>query len=339
MKRALVLVLLIAAMFTVTAPANAANGDLQLGFASGSELGRLSPEDLDRQLQSAADVGATWVRVEMDWGDIEPEPGVFTWDSTDRVVASARAHGLQILGLLTYTPVWAQRGFVLPGSQQAAPADPNQFGNFAAAAASRYTDSIQTWEIWNEPNIAVFYGPSVDVRSYLQVLQAGYVRIHEIQPGATVLSGGLSNAQDVLPIGLSPVAFLNQLYALGGGAFLDGVAMHPYTTPGYAPDNANWTQMAAMHTTMQNNGDGGKQIWITEYGAPTGNIGSEQRQSDILTSALASANTVPFIARPMFIHSIRDGGTDPASPEANYGVLRKDFTPKQAFYTLQGMFS
>lgn len=339
MKRALVLVsLLLASTLLTFTPAHAADGDVQLGFASGSELSRLSQDDLDRQLAVAADAGAAWVRVEMDWSAIEPSPGQFQWESTDRVVASAQSHGLQVLGLLTYAPPWAQRGFVVPGAQQAAPANPAVFGNFAAAAATRYSTSVTTWEVWNEQNLALFYGPSVDVRSYVDLLAAAYQQIHRIQPGATVLSGGLSNGQDLLPMGLSPITFLDGMYALGGGAFLDGVGMHPYTTPDQAPESSYWTQMTAMHAVMERYGDGAKKIWITEYGAPTGDNGSEQRQSDILATAIASAQTVPYLAEPLFIHSIRDSGTDPSNPEANFGVVRSDFTPKLAYFTLQGVF-
>ncbi|MEW1878613.1 hypothetical protein AB0O58_02845 [Rhodococcus sp. NPDC080181] len=42
---------------------------------------------------------------------------------------------------------------------------------------------------------------------------------------------------------------------------------------------------------------------------------------------------------PVFVHSLRDSGTDPADPadpEQNFGLLRADFTHKSAFDVVRG---
>ncbi|WP_377450890.1 hypothetical protein [Rhodococcoides fascians] len=98
-------------------------------------------------------------------------------------------------------------------------------------------------------------------------------------------------------------------------------------------------QMHQAYVTMAANGDGGKKIWITELGAPTGNgpmAVSEDAQAAIIGSSLNKASTLPYIG-PVFVHSLRDSGTDPADSEQNFGLLRADFTHKPAFDVVRGL--
>ena len=39
---------------------------------------------------------------------------------------------------------------------------------------------------------------------------------------------------------------------------------------------------------------------------------------------------------PVFVHSLRDAGTDPADSEQNFGLLRADFTHKPTFDVVRG---
>ena len=85
-------------------------------------------------------------------------------------------------------------------------------------------------------------------------------------------------------------------------------------------------------------GDGGKKIWITELGAPTGNSPmavTEDAQAAIIGSSLSKASSLPYIG-PVFVHSLRDSGLDPADAEQNYGLLRFDFSHKPAFGVVRG---
>src|SRR4051794_37751255 len=50
---------------------------------------------LARDLDAVVATGAQWVRFDFDWQSAQPEPGRFNWGPIDRVVAGARARGLQ----------------------------------------------------------------------------------------------------------------------------------------------------------------------------------------------------------------------------------------------------
>lgn len=51
--------------------------------------------------------------------------------------------------------------------------------------------------------------------------------------------------------------------------------------------------------------------------------------------SLNEASTLPYIG-PVFVHSLRDSGTDPADAEQNIGLLRADFTHKPTFDVVRG---
>ncbi|MBY6413769.1 beta-galactosidase [Rhodococcus sp. BP-252] len=309
-----------------------------LGFSSGAPFVLLDDATLNNELVAGREVGASWVRIVVNWAAVETAPGVFDWSNTDRVVDAARAQGYSVLAVLAGTPAWAQGPIpsILPG---AVPVDPNTFGAFSGAAATHLGDRVDTYEVWNEPNIPSFFAP-VDASRYVGLLRAAYPAIHAGDPGATVIGGGLATTIDTGGWTVAPVTFLQQMYAAGAAGFMDALAMHPYTFPFTVENDPNgqWAQVDQAHGIMKANGDGGKKIWITELGAPTGNgpmAVTEDAQAAIIGSSLARASTLPYVG-PVFVHSLRDSGTDAFDAEQNYGLLRSDFSRKPSFAVVQG---
>src|SRR5947207_2526952 len=75
------------------------------------------------------------------------------------------------------------------------------------------------------------------------------------------------------------------MYANGAAGSFDAVGWHPYNYP-YGLGYANWSAWSQMSETspsarslMTANGDGGKQIWATEFGAPTGSASNEESEA------------------------------------------------------------
>ena len=84
-------------------------------------------------------------------------------------------------------------------------------------------------------------------------------------------------------------------------------------------------------------GDGRRQIWATEFGAPTGTTGyavSEAAQAQLVTDAFAALCAAPW-AGPAFLYSYRDDGTDPADFEHSLGLVRHDWSAKPAYRAYQ----
>ncbi|MDY6996156.1 MAG: cellulase family glycosylhydrolase [Actinomycetota bacterium] len=291
----------------------------------------LSPADLERELDAVAATGASWLRVLFDWNLIEPSKGQYQWAVVDRIVDAAAARDLRVLGNIAFTPGWA-RG---PQSFFTAPPDnPDDFGAFATAVVEHFGSRVSDWEIWNEPNLPLFWGFQGNAAPrYTELLKAAYVAIKDAQPSSTVVSAGLSRAVG----GHSPPSFMTQMYAAGAKGYFDAAAMHPYVFPGglaVDPENG-WSDVGRVREVMVANGDGGKKIWMTEFGAPTSDPGAEgvsqQQQARQITDILWAASELPY-SGPAFIYSIRDLDSGArGNREANFGaLLTSDWQPKVA---------
>lgn len=321
---------------TVTPSTAHAEDRPEIGISPGADLLWLSNSDLAAELDLYKATGMSWVRVDFDWPSIESRKGTFDWSSTDRVVNAANSRGLQILALPTYSPNWATS---VPGNTHAGPTSPADYATFVAKATARYAPlGVKAWEIWNEPNLNNFWAPKPNPAAYTALLKAAYPAIKAVDPTATVLAGALSPATDPADGSqVSPTVFTTKMYANGAKAHFDALSVHPYCYPAMPDDTttAGWNtfqQLPLIHDAMTANGDTAKQIWLTEYGAPTGTdtgAVSETTQAVLLTAGITAADTWPWTG-PLFFYGGRDRGTDPTDREQNFGFVRHNFTPKPA---------
>lgn len=331
----------------------------------GVVLGHFSawaPEaEIRADLDAIVAAGARWVAIDFDWPSIEPRPGVYSWDQggvggVDRAVRMARERGLDVLGLIVYTPEWA-RPAACTQSDKCPPADPQTYARFARRVVERYApQGVHHWQIWNEPNNSGFWKPRPDPRAYTNLLVAAYRQIKAADPSATVLAGGLSpGGSQPSRSHMSPSDFLTRIYLSGGGGSFDALAHHPYAfNDGSFPLNGHplngFVQTAFLHDVMAFVGDGRKKIWATEVGAPTGTAPgdsvSETMQVRILNEFLdgwdgwvnfrypdhrRAARDFGAFTGPAFWYQARDQGTDPRDREQNFGLLRHDGSPKPSY--------
>ena len=102
----------------------------------------MSNVDADRELDAVAKTRATWLRVLIDWHLVEPMPGAFDWGYVEHWINGPQQRGLNVLGLIAYTPDWARA----PGSYfSAPPVDPSTYAAFAAKVAQRYGDRVTNY--------------------------------------------------------------------------------------------------------------------------------------------------------------------------------------------------
>ena len=134
-------------------------------------------------LTSAA--GAKVARVQVAWVSVAPtdRPGSFNprdpadpsyrWTQVDAAVREAAGRNLAVVLMIFAAPSWAEGagnpGGVQPGSWRP---DPRALADFIAAAAQRYSGRfadpanpgsvlprVRRWQIWNEPNLAIYLAP------------------------------------------------------------------------------------------------------------------------------------------------------------------------------------
>lgn len=333
--KSVMIVLLLLVLCVVLAIASGATPPAsteRIGFSPGGSFVRQDPERVRVDLSRMAESGAGWVRIDVDWSEIESSHGVYDWGPTDRTITAAHDVGLEVIGLISYTPAWARP----PGTGPHHPSDDEAaFAAFAGTAAARYSTMVDTWEIWNEPNLATFWEPSPDAARYASLLVATSAVVRGADPGATILSGGLASVPDLPPARIDPVTFVDALYAAGAGPAFDGVSIHPYTypTPPSRSPRGMLLRLPSLQALMVQRGDAAKGIWITEFGSPTGDslrAVTPEQQAEALDDAFLLVRSYPWV-RSFLVYSLRDAGRNRNDVEQNFGLRTVGDDPKPAW--------
>ncbi len=330
------------------APAQASAG-MPVGVVPDLTWG-ISRSNMDRTVKAMSDAGVKWARVNVSWSGVEPAKGQLNtgWLSEiDYAVDALRTAGIQVLmPFADGVPYWASGD---PAKYRDAwgehwnkywkPLYAPDYGAFVATMVNRYkVKGVHTFEIWNEPNSVWFWPSGPRAAHYLPMLRSGYRSAKFADPSATVVLGGLAK---------NDYTFLQALYAAGGRAYFDVVAVHPYTgavDPTKCWNEPGTTRLAKnalcgieeIYKTMTANGDGAKSIWVTEIGWSTTSVlygVTEAVQADYLTKAMAKLRSYPYVGAA-FWYNFRNtwwSKDDPLSLNANYGLLRTDFSPKPAY--------
>ncbi len=315
---------------------------LAIGVSFGERLTRASPEEMTAALDDVVALGAGWVRLDVSWPTIQPASAAeHDWAALDRVVAAVQERDLQVLGILTWSAPWVRdagcESFTCP------PASAASYAVFAGEVAQRYRGRIAAYEIWNEPNLDLFW-VSPDPARYRELLTGASLALQQGDPQADVLLGGLA-ANDRREGVVDAGDFLRVACAGGACRDLDGIAYHPYTYPRTPTDPAvetPWQRMSrstrqgpALDVLMRDAGIDPTSVWVTEYGAPTGGVSTdaaptgavdEIQQARILAAGVRDAASSPHV-RGLMLYTWRDletGGT----VEDHFGLRRLDGSAK-----------
>ncbi len=231
------------------------------------DLTHYDDEALDENLRLIADTGFVWVRQVFSWASIESELGQRDWSDSDRVIQAAARRDLRLIAVLWLSPDWAA------SSQTAPPQDRGAFGSFVEAFATRYSEQIDVYQIWDEPNLSSGWGGQPpDPVGYVALLETAYHRIHAADPDALVLTAGLAPTTETGPNNLSDQLFLRAIYQNGGGHFFDGVAGKAYgfdTGPEdrrVDPGLLNFSRIILLREEMERHGDIEKPLWASHFG-------------------------------------------------------------------------
>ena len=156
----------------------------------------------DQDLGRAQEAGAAYARINLRWASITPRAPrtpaspadrAYNFTGLDAKVTAAKAHGLKPILTIYDAPQWAE-GENRPHQLEAGvwKPDPAAFGAFTHALAMRYSGSfrvggrplpvVRGYEIWNEPNLAVYLAPQwkrgkpYSPTLYAKLLNAAYRR-------------------------------------------------------------------------------------------------------------------------------------------------------------------
>jgi hypothetical protein len=220
------------------------------------------------QWPSMASSGVESVRVVFSWADAQPlRGGPIDFTVTDQLVGGAAAHGIDVLPVVIYAPVWARLD---PTEGASPPANDADYTAYLQALVGRYGPGgsfwaenpqlpphpIHAWQIWNEPQLRFQWSTPGYAAGYGALLRASYQALKAADPGSTVVLAGATDLSWTV---------IEKLYKQGGiKGFFDVAAVHPYTaTP---PHVVKVVQL--VRRVLKAHGDGRKPIWVTEVGFP-----------------------------------------------------------------------
>lgn len=133
-----------------------------------------------------------WVRIDVNWLDVEKTQGTFDWTVIDAVVDAARAKSLQVLAVLAYGPAWASSGDAkMDGPTNDVPIA-GAYPAFVTAAVAHLKDRVTHYEIWNEPNLGQFFEGTPDQYDAL-VLVPGADAVHAACASCVVVAPALAS--------------------------------------------------------------------------------------------------------------------------------------------------
>jgi polysaccharide biosynthesis protein PslG len=113
----------------------------------------------------------------------------------------------------------AVRPGVLDDAQYTGPPDAGydaDWNDFVGRLTARYPRALGI-EIWNEPNLNMFFWPAPDPARFTRLLTEAYRAVKAVSARMPVVSGGIagSPASGVVPLGEGDRPFLAGMYAAG----------------------------------------------------------------------------------------------------------------------------
>ncbi len=298
--------------------------------------------DVERAAKAMQDAGVQAVRVHFNWDAINPTRDEFRFDEYDAIVRILRQHNLQVIGVLDYASWWASSAQDSNDWRVRLFSGPNNdvdYARYTYETVKHFQNEVQVWQIWNEPNTQDFWKPKPDAARYVALLQEAYLAAKYANPNAFVVfaglrSNGVEGSDDANLLG----DFIAKAYAAGARGYFDALAIHPYILPN-GGINALREKIAAARAVMNQHGDQNIPLWLTEIGVPTdvpwwsnAPVLTEQDAASWLNLVYTKLwDLTPTI----FWYEIQDRAAD--DPQAHFGLLRAEGSPKPAYDVLRGL--
>jgi hypothetical protein len=240
----------------------------------------ISEPVLEQQFTLMARSGVESVRVPVPWSALEPARGAYDWAASDRLVATAARHRIQILANVLRTPTWASERPKAGDPGIWPPRDPAWFAAFMRRLVQRYGPRgtfwaenpavprvpVRWWQIWNEPMGLVHWAKRPWAPSFTRLLRAAYTAAHRADPGAQVVAGSLATFGRY-----THWDGARDLYEAGARRYFDVISVHPFTD-GSIPVAQSIDRVTRIvqrvRQVMDRRGDARKPVILTELSWP-----------------------------------------------------------------------
>lgn len=216
---------------------------------------------MGRQFDRASDLLLDYVRCDVQWNTIQPSNPTsaaagfnnsFTWTYVDDILAACLARGLKWLCMFGYGADWTRTG--TSGDDKIGPdRDPthnypdyanaiwNLINHCKTTAGGIYADVLCGVEIWNEPNIRIFFhnaSGAIDPVRYSKMLVGAYRALkqgivgtqaaRQSFPDLPIISGGTAPPPSPPTLDHEPRQWVIDLFNNGAGYSFDYFGVHTY---------------------------------------------------------------------------------------------------------------
>jgi hypothetical protein len=348
-------------LLAATAPSAHAAGGMEVAIQDEpvfTQTGRYF--DRARALTLARQMNVTRLRVNVQWSKVvqganqrtAPRQPVYNWAVYDQLIDLAAAQGIRLeMSLTGPAPAWAQGNRRL--NRTTIRPNASLYGQFARDAATHFRGRVDTYLIWNEPNLKAWLSPVRSApRLYRSLMTAGIPAIKGADSSAKVLIGVVAPFARNRRNATNPLVFMRRALCVDDdyrprgrcpAITADGFANHPYDfvrpigSPSRkwpfrgcrnecrlnAPEDVTTLGMlinlrralAAFRRARRLRGGATRNIYLTEYGyyAKGAFRVADSRRAKFLKDAFRLANRTPGVRQLLQYTLIQPPGNFPGS--------------------------
>jgi hypothetical protein len=268
------------------------------------------------ELKMIADAGFRWVRMDFVWEVTERERGRYDFSAYDHLLKELEANNLRALFILDYgNSLYTDGKSVRTAEAQAA------FARWSVAAAKHFAGRGVLWEIFNEPNVPLFWPPDPKADEYVS-LAAEVSRAFRREVPNEKLIGPATSKID-LP-------FLESVFKASVSSNWAGVSVHPYRQADPESAAVEYARLRELISRYHpHNSEQSLPIISGEWGYSSIWRGmTDETQAAMLAREFLTniANGIPL----SIWYDWRDDGTDAKEIEHHFGLVRHQYQTGRA---------
>lgn len=277
----------------------------------------------EQDIKAISDAGFDTVRIDIFWSNVEKQKGVYDYKNTgyDELDHLLTKYNLKPYYILAYSnPLYEDGRFIKTERSREA------FNKFVTATVNRYKNQNVIWEIWNEPNLELFWESQPSEDDYFKLVQMVAPTIKSLDDTGKVVAPALAGLHT------KSMAWLEQLLSKGTLNYIDAISVHPYRD--YPPesvsqDYAKLRKMIKKYTNRE------IPVISGEWGYSTAGAYklNEKEQADHLVRMflINMANDIPL----SIWYDWKNDGLDKNNKEHNFGLMWYSSNPKLSFLAMQ----
>jgi len=274
---------------------------LKVPYGLGVNIHFVLPRKIDLDMMHLA--GISIVRMDLFWSHVERSPKEYNLDGYIQLAQELLKRGMRPLFILDYGNPLYDNG--LPPSSELGV---RAFAEYAMYVVSRLDkEGNIIWEVWNEPNIEVFWKPKPNATQYAELLKATLKAIRSANPNAVVIAPATSGVD---------LEFIEKLLKIGALRGIDAISVHPYR------DNIPETVLTDYKKLREILAKYGLNLPIvcSEWGYSTWSNGISMRRQAAYVVRMYITNLMEGIPITI-IYDWKDDGPDINNAEHNFGLI------------------